>query len=159
LEGKYLDQATHLTATLAGASARLLPDGRTPTRLQAEVTLPADAPAGVYKMGLKSPAGESGQVAFTVDLFPRTDEKGPNGSPTTGQRVPLPVTVVGALGRAGEVDFFRFDAQPGQQVGVQAVTGAAGSKLDPVLELTDATGCVLAEGKDGVLGHTCAAGG
>ena len=74
--------------------------------------------------------------------------------------VKLPATVVGSLDRAGDADFFRFAAKAGQQIGVQVATAAGlGSKLDPVLVLTDADGQVLAEGTDGLLGFTCPAAG
>src|SRR5262249_22835273 len=53
-----------------------------------------------------------------------------------------------------EVDYFRFEARAGQEVGVQAITAAAGSRLEPVLQLTDAAGQVVAEGT-AFLGYTC----
>ena len=50
-----------------------------------------------------------------------------------------PATLVGSIGRAGDVDYYRFEAKAGQEVGVQALAAAAGAKLDPVLVLTDAS--------------------
>jgi mono/diheme cytochrome c family protein len=154
-QGKYLDEVTAVTSTLPGLTAVVAAEGRSSNTLQADVTLPALAPAGVYKLGLRAPAGETAQLSFTVDLFAAVPEVEPNDSPTTGQRVSLPVTVVGAIGRPGEVDYYRFEAREGQQVGVQALTGVVGSKLEPVLQLTDATGTVLAESGNGILGCTC----
>lgn len=55
-------------------------------------------------------------------------------------------TVVGTIDRAGDVDYFRFPAAVGDQVGVQITATELGSKLDPVLVLTDDTGAILAEG-------------
>ena len=46
----------------------------------------------------------------------------------------------------------------GQEVGVQAVA-PAGSKLDPVVQWSDATGRVLAESTAGLLGFVCPAAG
>jgi hypothetical protein len=154
-EGKYLDGVTAVAASQPGVTAKLLPDGRTPTRLAAEVTFPAQTPAGVYQFGLKSPAGDSRQVSFTVDFFAAVDEQEPNNSISAGQMVKLPVTVVGSVGRAGDIDFYRFEARAGQQIGVQAVTGAIGSKLDSVLQISDASGRPLASSTSGVLGYTC----
>jgi hypothetical protein len=154
LEGKYLDQATDVIVGQPGVVAKLLADGRTPNSVQADLTFPPTTPAGVYQVSLKGPAGQSGSVPFTVDAFGVIQEKEPNDSPTTGQKISLPATVVGVIERPGDLDFYRFDAKAGQQVGVQAVTTAAGSKLEPVLELTDRAGQVVAESTNGVLGHT-----
>jgi WD40 repeat protein len=153
-QGKSLGAMTGVTSTLPGLTAVVPVGWKTPNAVVAEVSLPATAPAGVYKLGLKGPSGETAQLPFTVDPFAPVAEVEPNDSPTTGQRVSLPVTVVGAIGRAGEVDYYRFDAREGQQIGVQAVTAATGSKLEPVLQLTDAAGTVLAESGSGVLGYT-----
>ncbi len=91
-------------------------------------------------------------------LFPLVTEVEPNDSPGTGQKITLPATVVGRLGKTGDIDFYRFEARAGQQLGVQAAP-AAGAKLDAVLQLTDAAGTVLAESTDGSLGYTFARGG
>src|SRR5262249_45581816 len=130
-----------------------------PGKAKAEVTFSAGTPAGVYQLGLKSLAGPSAQLPFTVDLFPQVVEAEPNDSPSTGQLVTLPATITGAIAREGDVDFYRFEARAGQQVGIQALTAAIGSKLEPVLLLTDASGKVLAESANGLLGHTLARGG
>jgi hypothetical protein len=63
--------------------------------------------------------------------------------------------LVGSLARAGDVDFYCFSAAAGQQIGVQAVVETPASKLEPVLQLTDGSGNVLAESSTGVLGYTC----
>src|SRR5262249_29146049 len=95
-------------------------------------------------------------VPFTVDLFAQTEETEPNNSASTGQAIGLPATVVGAVGQAGDIDFYRFQATAGQQVGVHILTAAVGSKLEPVLQLIDPAGRVVAESSEGFLGHTCA---
>ncbi len=156
-EGKYLDSVSELTSSLAGVSLQILPGSVKPTRVEAEVTFPADAHAGVYQLGLKGPRGATASLPFTLDLYAPTVEAEPNDSPTTGQPVQLPATLPGAVGRAGDVDYFRLDARAGQEVGVQVVT-PPGSKLEPTLQLTDAAGRVVAEGA-GLLGYTCAKAG
>jgi WD40 repeat protein len=83
----------------------------------------------------------------------------PNDSPRTGQKITLPASISGKLDRAGDVDFYRFEATAGQQVGVQALTAAVGSKLEPLLRLVDPDGQVVAESSNGVLGHTCSKAG
>ena len=44
-----------------------------------------------------------------------------NGLGTLAQTVKLPATMVGAIDRAGDADFFRFDAKAGDQIGVQVI--------------------------------------
>src|SRR5262249_37226524 len=61
--------------------------------------------------------------------------------------------------RAGEIDCYHFHGHPGQEVGVQALVKGNGSKLDPVLRVTDAAGRVLAESTTGLLGYVCPAPG
>jgi hypothetical protein len=90
-----------------------------------------------------------------ADPFGKLDESEPNDSPTTAQRVTLPVSIHGSIARAGDVDYYRFEAKAGQEVGVQAITSAIGSKLDPVLLITDAGGRMLTESTSGVLGFRC----
>src|SRR5205823_3205012 len=94
-------------------------------------------------------------VSFAVDPFPAVEEKEANDSPGTGQTVALPVTIAGSLGRAGDVDYYRFEAQPGQEIGVQATAGIGGSRPEPALHLLDAGGRVVAESTTGVLGYRC----
>lgn len=91
--------------------------------------------------------------AKTGDRFPPASEIEPNDSPKTGQFVKLPVSLAGRLDRAGDVDFYRFEAKAGQQVGVQVVSSA--KDFDPVLQWIDPAGRVLAESDNGLLGHAC----
>jgi hypothetical protein len=104
---------------------------------------------------VKNEAGQSAPLKLIVDRFRTVAEAEPNDSPRTGQKVTLPATLVGAISRAGDIDWYRFDARAGQQVGVQASTAAVGSALDPLLRLVDPEGNVVAESTKGELGHTC----
>jgi WD40 repeat protein len=153
--GMFLDTATEIVSTYRGMSAKLVAESRSPKSIQADIAFPEDTPAGMYKLQIKTPAGQSPELPFIVDLFPPVAEVEPNDSPKTGQKVKLPVTVVGAISQAGSVDYYRFDAHAGQQVGVQILTAAIGSKLDPVLQLFDGVGRVVAESTNGLLGYTC----
>lgn len=89
---------------------------------------------------------------------PPINESEPNDSPRTGQRVKLPATIHGGILRAGDVDYYRFEAKAGQEIGVQ-VKAAAGAKLESVLQLLDEAGHVLAESTNGLLGHVCTKAG
>jgi WD40 repeat protein len=158
-EGKQLDGATEVVASHPGVTAKILGGQQSPTSLVAEVLFPAATPPGVYQLRLKNAAGQSPPQPFAVDPFPEVKEAEPNNSPRTGQKITLPATVVGSAGQTGDVDFYRFEARAGQQVGVTVIAAAAGSKLDPFLELTDAAGRLLAESTEGTLGYTFPAAG
>jgi len=154
LEGQYFDEATEITSSVTGASAKLLQQGRTAAKLEAEVTLPATVPAGPYQLTLKGQHGASNAISFFVDLFPHVVEKELNNSPSRGQVIALPVSIMGDVNKAGDVDYYRFEAQAGQQIGVQVVAGVTGSKLNPVLTLLDDGDHVLVESNSGFLGYT-----
>jgi WD40 repeat protein len=129
----------------------------TPDKLTYQVTFPITTPAGVYQIRLKNEAGESAPVPFTVDLFDEQKEVEPNDSPRTGQKITLPTTISGGLGKAGEVDYFRFEAKTGLEIGAQLIVSSG--ILEPVLVLVGPDGKVLAETTSGVLGHTSPADG
>ena len=158
MEGKNLDGATEVSANLTGFKAAVVPGGAG-AALDVDVTVPADATPGRYQWTVKTPGGASAPLPFIVDRFTPIMKVGPNDSPRTGQKIALPATVVGAVARAGDVDYYRFEAKAGQEVGVQLLTAAVGSKLEPVLELTDADGRPLDESDNGLLGFTCPASG
>ena len=71
----------------------------------------------------------------------------------------LPVSIHGSIAKAGDMDYYRFDAKAGQEIGVQVQTSAIGSKLEPTLVLTDAAGKIVAESTNGLLGYTCPTAG
>ncbi len=75
-------------------------------------------------------------------------------SPRTGQHVKLPATIHGSIGRAGDVDYYRFVAKAGQEIGVE-IKPIAKAKLDVVMQLIDAEGRILTESTKGLLGYTC----
>jgi hypothetical protein len=148
LEGKHFDGA-EIAVDRANATAKIV--GQSTGALQVDLAFPVATPAGVYQVSVKTSAGQSAAQLFTVDLFPHLDKASGNDSPNTGQKITLPVTVAGAFGRAGAVDFYRFDAREGQEIGAQVIA----SKFDPVLVLTDASGTPLVESSNGVLGYRC----
>jgi hypothetical protein len=114
--------------------------------LTLDVTAPAEGNAGVTSLTFESAAGKSAPLILAFNRFTAIPESGTSDSARTGQAVKLPASIVGAIDRAGDADFFRFEAKPGDQIGVQVIASELGSKLDPVIVLTDTAGIVLAEG-------------
>jgi hypothetical protein len=154
-QGQHLDEVSQIVSSNPAIKVELLPDSRGPQTVAAQVTIPADAAPGPVAFTLVSPAGKSGPHNFIVDRFAAVPESGSNASPRTGTPVQLPATLVGTIDRAGDMDYFRFSAKAGQEIGVQALTTTIGSKLDAFLELADESGVVLAESGNGLLGFVC----
>ena len=150
LDGTNLDGITAAKVSAAGVTAKALPGDKPAV----EVTVPADAVVGPADLTVVGPGGESAGVRFWIDRFPQTAERGNTDAARTGMTVTLPVTVAGRLDRAGDADFYRFQAAAGQEVGVQLVPADA-KTFDPVLTLTDDVGQVVAEGNDDLLGFVC----
>jgi hypothetical protein len=114
--------------------------------LALEVAVGGAAPVGAVQLTFAGDGGKSAPVALAIDRFAAVPEAGATDSAHAAMPVSLPATVVATIDRAGDVDYFRFSAKAGDQVGAQVVAGELGSKLDPALALTDAAGNVLAEG-------------
>jgi hypothetical protein len=152
LTGKNL-RGSQVVTTIPGATVTA--GATSDESLTVTVSIGATTAPGEYQMRVKNDGGESVAKPIIIDRFTSSPEAEPNNSPRTGQKVSLPLTIVGEIGRAGDLDWFRFEAKAGQEVGVQALTAALGSKLDPVLQLVDPDGEVVAETTNGLLGHVC----
>jgi WD40 repeat protein len=152
LQGKNLDGATEVTTSIPGVKVEEFL-GSAPDFREARFAIPPAAAAGAYTIAVKTLAGTTAALPFFVDRFhPVTAAEG-RQSPRTCPKIDLPATVVGSVEKAGAVDYIRFDATPGQEIGVQVVTGTAAPKLDAVLQILDTDGAVLAESDGGLLGY------
>jgi WD40 repeat protein len=128
------------------------------TQLGVDISVKPDTPAGAVQLVVENEAGKSSPLTLIIDRYDAIAETGASDSARASQVVKLPVTVAGSIDRAGDVDFYRFEAKAGEAIGVQVIAAEAGSKLDPVLVLTDESGQVLAEGTT-ALGYTAAQAG
>jgi hypothetical protein len=144
--GSNLELVTSVGANSAGVEAKFVPGPRTNGTMLLDVTLDATAPPGATQFVFRGEGTKSNPVTFAIDRFAAVPEAGATDSARTAMPVKLSATVVGTIDRAGDVDYFRFDAKVGDQIGAHVVTVEVGSKLDPALVLTDEAGAVLAEG-------------
>jgi WD40 repeat protein len=168
LEGQHFDGDLTVSANVAGVSVKVSGEGG---KRELAIEVAKNVPPGFVALTVKSAAGSASPINFIVDRYPaphpalphkggreREGEAG-NDSARQGKPIALPATLVGTIARAGEADYFRFTAKTGQEIGAQILTAAIGSKLDPLIELTDADGRVLVESTNGLLGYTCPAAG
>ncbi|MCE5230522.1 PPC domain-containing protein [bacterium] len=104
--------------------------------------------AGLYQAVLKSKLGRSNQVAYDVGVAPESAEKESNDAQDRAQGVALPVVVNGGIGKAGDVDYYRFSGRADEQVVAEVFGRRLESPIDSLLRLLDADGNVIAWNDD-----------
>lgn len=104
-----------------------------------KLTLPADAPLGVFPVRIVTAKGVSNPILLAVDQVPTVMEVEPNTKFETAQAVPAPIVVEGSCAN-NDVDFYKFPGRKGQQVVVDAAAARIGSALDPSIRISLARG-------------------
>lgn len=139
IHGQHLDSVSSIP--IAGMSTKILQAA--PTKLEAELVIPMNLEPGLHSLVLESPAGRASPVTFTVDAYDPVPERGSTDSARTATTIRIPTTIVGTLERAGDTDYFAFEAKTGDEIGVQIVV--PNRKINPRLAIVDADGRVLIE--------------
>ena len=168
LTGRNLGEGAMIRSTLPASFTLLTPDqpalpdrpmtseGRYATFL---VEPTADLAVGVYPIRVITSEGISNVQLFTVGAFPELseDESRPGALPNTNDSTetaqPLPpgsLTVNGTL-RGPERDIFRLRAKAGDKRVIEVEARRTGSAIDPLLEILDANGRVIARSEDAPL--------
>jgi hypothetical protein len=107
-----------------------------------------EVPPGIYPVRVQTPEGISNVLFFTVGAFPEIREEEKNDSIETAQIVKsVPVTVNGTLTGADR-DFFRVPGKAGERRVFEVEARRCGSAIDPVIEIYDAKGQLLARDED-----------
>lgn len=145
INGNNIGDDAQVESSIPGVIVKPIKGGSL-TQRTVELSLPATAPIGLIPLTLKTASTMINLPAFYADRFPVVLDSTGNESSRRGQTVQLPATIVGQISRAGEADYYRFQGKADQEIGVQVITTGAKVSLDPILELTDAAGNVLAEG-------------
>jgi hypothetical protein len=112
-----------------------------------KVTLPDDAPLGVFPVRLATAKGVTNPVLLAVDQVPTVNEVEPNNKTGVATAVPSPVVVEGQSAN-NDVDFIRFPGRKGQIIVVDAAAARVGSALDPTIRLTTVSGKFVASADD-----------
>jgi hypothetical protein len=131
-------------------------EGRSATFL---VEPTADAAAGVYAIRVVSGEGISNIQLFTLGAFPELteDESRPGAIPNTNdttdteQVLPAPPFTLNGTLRGPERDVFRLSAKAGEKRVIEVEARRCGSAIDPLLEILDASGTVIARSEDAPL--------
>jgi hypothetical protein len=154
VEGQRLDdELMTVSASVPGVTVKVGKGAATKREIEIEVA--GIVPAGPVELRFKTAKEASKPINFIVDRYPAIADAASIDSARQGRSIKLNSTIAGTLDRAGQADYFKFSAKKGQEVGAQILTAAVGSKLEPILELADAEGRVLAESTNGLLGFIC----
>lgn len=128
------------------------------------VHIPGDVPAGCYDVRVLGMYGLSNPRTFEVSGLAEVNEVEPNNESSQAQSLSLPTVVNAQSAQPGDIDYFRVALTAGRRVTLRCVAQRLDSRVDPVLQVTDATGRLLAEydnvvGRDIVMDFTAPADG
>lgn len=163
LVGKDLGEGAKIRSSMPATFTPMSPektgpmtDGRYATFL---VEPQGELAVGVYPIRVETPDGISNIQLFTVGSFAEVaeDESRPGALPNSNDTMETaqvlnssPLTVNGTL-RGPERDLFRFYAKAGERRVFEVEARRAGSAIDPVMRIIDASGKVLARSEDAPL--------
>jgi len=119
-------------------------------RESAELTIPADAAAGVHWVRAYNEFGASEPVPFLVGLVDETTEVEPNNSPDEATSLEsTAITVTGTLEKSGDVDVYRVSVAAGRTLVASIVANEIlGSPMDSVIDILDHRGAVIVSNDD-----------
>ena len=118
------------------------------TQLLAEITLPADHPAGILEYVISTPAGDAAGKVRVLAVETSIDEMEPNNGFGEAQELQPNQFARGSIQSDKDVDVYSFPVKAGQQFKV-TVTSGGPLIMDAVLHCYDARGQFLAAADDG----------
>lgn len=113
--------------------------------------MPLDTTRGtgaIRQAQLRKNNRRSNSVPYAVDSLPECNETEDNGTTEDAQHIALPRIVNGRIGKPGDIDIFRFDANAGDEIVAEVYARRLNSPLDSLLWLSDANGKTLAYNDD-----------
>lgn len=156
VEGKNLSEGAKIWSTMPATFTPLAPAKMGAAFL---VEPSANIPVGVYPIRVQTPEGISNIQLFSVGAFPEylEDESRPGALPNsndtieTAQPLPSGAFVLNGSLRGPERDVFRVNAKKGEKRVFEVEARRCGSAIDPVIEITDASGKSIARSEDAPL--------
>lgn len=137
--------------TSFAAVPSLAPDiaenGAQPGQVVYRLDIPAETPVGIAGLRVATTEGISNLRLIMVDDLASIAENGQNGTIETAQVITSPIAIDGKIDPE-QSDFYRFHADAGAKITVEAVARRLGFALDPVVRLLDASGRELVYADD-----------
>lgn len=133
------------------------------TQIVAEITLPADLPAGPLEFTIATPAGDAVAKIPVVAASAAVEEKEPNNGFRETQKLELGQSILGSINGERDVDVYEITVKAGQKIKA-TVTGGSTLTMDAALTCYDVRGQFLAScddagSRDPVLSFTAPADG
>lgn len=101
-----------------------------------EVDVSPEAPVGVVGFRVQTPLGTSPEGRFLVEpYYGESPDREPNGTPDQAFESFLPTILVGDIGKAGDVDYYKIAVKAGQELVFENGAMLTGSTLQPIVEL------------------------
>jgi hypothetical protein len=108
----------------------------------------APGPEGLREIVWRGNEGYTNVLHYAVDSLPDALEAEPNDSAAQAQKITLPMVLNGRIGKAGDVDTFRFEGRAGEEIVAEVAARRLDSPLDSLVRVMDSTGKVLALNDD-----------
>ena len=154
LVGRDIPAGARIVTTMPAVFTPLTPTEKgIPFLVEAKVEAKGEIAVGTYPIRVETPQGISNILLFTVGAFPEIDEDESvtnvkNDNIETAQVVKsTPITISGTLTGADR-DFFRVSGKAGEHRVFEVEARRCGSAIDPVLEIYDGKGQLLARNED-----------
>ena len=149
IKGSGLKTGARIQTTLPASISRLVASADSGGELPFLITVNADAQVGLYPIRVLSNDGMSNLVLFSVGDLPEIEKKLKSKEDRDKpQVISVPVLVNGTLAEA-EQDDYLFSVKAGQKLVLEVEARRAGSALDPMIEIFDAAGKMLARNNGG----------
>ncbi|MFP6762463.1 MAG: hypothetical protein VB858_02555, partial [Planctomycetaceae bacterium] len=150
LKGGNLTGATDFWGSFGGSwklAGDVKDNGSNAAEVTWDVSLPADSPIGIHGIRVATPGGVSALKLVLVDDLPSIAQAGGNTKLESAQEVTVPVAIDGTVQNL-QVNYYRFQAEAGRKISIEAVARRLGSALDPIVRLLDSKGRELAWSDD-----------
>ncbi len=157
LDGDDLDEIEELYVSDSRIKVEKLPDppvdpkkkkNPPPPPIRFKLTIPGNMPVGVYDVRAIGKWGISNPRAFVVGDLKEIMEKENNNDVPEAQEVEINTTVNGVVNNRTDVDYFKFKAKKGQRIVIHCAGFSIDSMLNPLLELYNAKGMLLANNRN-----------
>jgi hypothetical protein len=140
-------------------------------KLKLRFTVAADAQPGVRDFRIATPQGVSTLGQLVIARDPVISEKAKNDTLKAAEPITLPATVCGAIESAEDIDFYKFNVEPGAMLSFHVRSARLEDKIhdlqahsDPIIAIRNASGTIVAQADnyffgDPLLSHRFDAGG